>query len=230
MSDPKIRVMGKTKVQQKNHVDYHRKRKNEAVNSTASKDVRQNIIDAIETARQLDDNDQEEITDTFVNDDDNDIIVENHSIEGDPSLSARSSTMHQIESEPFADIIYSDDIESADDYHFASSTIKDRAAIRNNRVKHKVREHNALLNDIRDQKEERREHNIMQQFFMGMLMHMQQQDRETQRQEREDRRLMQQQILDQMRQQTQKQQFMNMMMLKFLGMGADSMNDKKQQE
>jgi hypothetical protein len=29
-----------------------------------------------------------------VNDDDNDIIVENHSIEGDPSLSARSSTMH----------------------------------------------------------------------------------------------------------------------------------------
>jgi hypothetical protein len=70
----------------------------------------------------------------------------------------------------------------------------------------------------------------MQQFFMGMLMHMQQQDRETQRQEREDRRLMQQQILDQMRQQTQKQQFMNVMMLKFLGMGADSMNDKKQQE
>lgn len=239
LSDENIKKLGRDEKQLKNHIDYQKRRKNEAISPPqVATAVRNNIVADIHD--QLETTDNNTLVNEYVNDDEE--FVENPSLDPNNTPdSPRLQLLHDIHTEELSDSVLSSDINTSQDYDNIAHKLKDKQAIRNERIREKDKIHRLAVNDIRQQQKDRVEANNTNNMFMMMMMQMEErrqereerrQEMEERRQEREERRLenaekreelfsqqqqqFQLQIIEQMRLSAQQQQASNLIMMEFL--------------
>ena len=188
-------------------------KKNKTISSSRGSDERDKILDNISSAADNGIDDFEEVQEMFCaesdDDDDNNDTVEPPNT---PPLSPSSHSLHEYDKSQLDDSVSSTSISTSGDYNTIKNTMTEKQKIRSARIRQKEKERSEVLNDIRDQKEDRKRSSDMKEMMMMMMMQQQQQFQQQQQQ---------------FQQQQQQQQMMNnLIMMKMFNINTNDITNQ----
>ena len=142
------------KSQLSNHIQYKKGKKNKEITSQKGSEERDRILENITDASENGVDDYEDVADTFCASDadsENDLPTEEPTT---PPLSPSSQSIHEYDKRQLYDSVSSSSLSTANDFSEIQIKMTDRQKIRSAKIRQKER--SAVLNDIRDQKDDRK--------------------------------------------------------------------------
>jgi hypothetical protein len=199
LSDSKVKALKRPPEHLKRHVEYKRKEKNKQLSDSRGEHLRDDIINVIERETEGFDN-PAEIADSI--DIANSFQSDEEEVTQSPTVTPPLEPIHQVDKRMFDDVVYSDTINTSEDFEHQKENMRNRKNCRNLRIKQKAAERRSTIEEIRQQRIDMNENMETKNAILLMLTQMQQQ--------------MQQQMTYYMQQQQQQQQqFQNIIMAKW---------------
>lgn len=219
MSDERVKSLNRQEKNLKNHIEYLKTKKNKQLQPTSGINLRSDIVQNIAQQRGQFDDSEEQIDEFEYSANGPE---QNNGTTHSPSLSPRIQDLHNFDEEQFDETIASNQFAVADDFNQAVDSIRSNQAIRNNRIKQRDKQHREVINDIREQKEDRKQRDDLQNIVMMTILNIQQQQQRIQQQELE----IEQQQQREEREHRQMQSMIMMNFMKILGQSKEELRDK----